>query len=412
MNRLFLLLACIFCICLSPSFSQSVSLSKTVFTPGERIAVTYSGFPGNQADWISIAKAGSPDPQYISWVYTEGNRSGTMTFDGLSYGDYEVRGYYNGENTIRTRMQFRVGNVDQNLVVRTSKPSYLPNEKIIVEYSGLPGHTSDWISIAKPDMVPATYIIWFYTDGKQSGTLEFPGQAEEGTYEVRAYFNNESEIRSRHAFTISNTPVAGKGNVCRTELSTFYAGMSALGLAWGRLGSDVIVPVMITDVQMTLNNAITGIQTIPCLDFQVQRIRDFSNRLPGLTREQAVNEIDHLIKELGGSIHRARVTCDFGASLESLFTIGIHLGASQAIANTFVCRTIPADWQMNLRNHLSTAGTGIAGYSACIPGVNPAIVSNVPVGAINAYEPFSFIVGIQMQVLWAVSLSDCCCRCG
>ena len=27
------------------------------------------------------------------------------------------------------------------------------------------------------------------------------------------------------------------------------------------------------------------------------------------------------------------------------------------------------------------------------------------------YELFSVIVGLQMQVLWAVSLSDCCCAC-
>lgn len=397
------------------SFAQSVSLTKSVYAPGERIVVNFSGFSGNAKDWISIAQPGSADDKYIVWEYINGNRSGSVSFNGLPYGNYEIRGYYNNESVIRARASFKVGNADQNLSVNLSKSVYSPNERIVVNFSGFPGNAKDWISIAQPGSAEDKYIVWKYTDGKQSGTMDFAGLPE-GNYEVRSYFNNESKIRSRYPFTVgrASTPTGRTGRpgrFCNKELSLFYSGVYGLGLCWGRLGSDVIAPGTITDVQATLTTVITAINTITCLDFDVQKISSYSARLPGMSRVQAVTEIDLLIKEIQGSIQRANISCDNGAGLGSLYLIGIHLGASQAICNTFVCRAIPMDWQGNLRNHLSLVSRGISEYSACIPGVSPSIVSTVAVGSPNAYIPFSTIVGIHIQVLWSVSLSTCCCSC-
>ncbi len=393
----------------------SVSLSKSVYSPNERIIVNFSGFPGNAKDWISIAQPGSGEDKYIVWKYTDGKQSGTMEFDGLTYGSYEIRAYYNNENAVKTRVSFKVGNADQNLSAKTLLRSYKQSEKIVVQFSGFPGNAKDWISLAQPGSADDKYIVWKYTDGKQSGTMDFAGLPE-GNYEVRSYFNNESKIRSIHAFTVGKaSTTTGKqgrpGRFCNKELSLFYAGVYGLGLCWGRLGSDVIAPGTITDVQATLTTTITALNTITCLDFDVRKISNYSVRLPGMSRVQAVNEIDLLIKEIQGSIQRANISCNNGAGLGSLYLIGIHLGASQAICNTFVCRAIPMDWQTNLRNHLSLVGRGISEYSACIPGVSPSVVSTVAVGSPNAYIPFSTIVAIHIQVLWSVSLSTCCCSC-
>jgi hypothetical protein len=405
------------------SFAQTISPTKSVYPPGEKIVINYSGFAGNKNDWISVAKPGSKDDQYIQWFYTEGNQNGTMSFDGLAYGEYEFRGYYKNDYNVRVRIPFSVGNADKSLSVRVLQVAYKPNEKITVQFSGFPGNSNDWISLAQPGMPGDKYIVWKYTEKKQSGTMEFAGLPE-GAYEVRAYFNNESVIRSRYAFTVSKTttitsgPTTGTtdrtgrpGRFCNKELSLFYAGVYGLGLAWGRLGSDVITASAIKDVQDVLVNAITGLNIITCLDFDVAKIKSYSARLPGMSRAQAVNEIDQLIKEILGSIQRAHITCDNGASLADLYGIAIHLSASQAICNSFVCRPIPADWQGNLRNHLSLVSRGIAGYSACIPGISPSVTSVVAVGSSNAYIPFSTIISIHIQVLWSVSLSSCCCSC-
>jgi hypothetical protein len=408
-------LAFLFGALFTVTFAQSVNLTKSVYAPEERIVVNFSGFSGNAKDWISIAQPGSADDKYIVWEYINGNRSGSVSFNGLPYGDYEIRGYYNNEGIIRTRVSFKVGNIDQNLSAKTLVRTYRKNEKIIVQFSGFPGNGKDWISLAQPGSADDKYIVWQYTEGRQSGTMEFAGLPE-GEYEVRSYFNNESQIRSRYAFTVGRASTAtGRparpGRFCNKELSLFYAGVYGLGLCWGRLGSDVIAPGTITDVQATLTTTITALNTITCLDFDVRKISSYSARLPVMSRAQAVNEIDLLIKEIQGSIQRANISCDNGAGLGSLYLIGIHLGASQAICNTFVCRAIPMDWQSNLRNHLSLVSRGISEYSACIPGVSPSVVSTVAVGSPNAYIPFSTIVGIHIQVLWSVSLSTCCCSC-
>ncbi len=404
-------LSIVFCaVCcallLTPATAQTVTVSKTIYAPGEKIVVTYSGFAGNPRDWVSIAQPGSADDQYLIWSYTDGKPSGTISFDGRAYGTYEIRGYFNNEGIIRARTSFKVGNADNNLVAKTTVTSYKPYEKITVEYSGLPGNNRDWISLSATGSADGQYVLWTYLSGKQSGTIEFNGLAE-GSYEVRTHFNEEPTVRSRYAFTVAKSGT----KIWRNELSTFYAGMNSLGLCWGRLGSDAFIPAMISNVQLTLGNVTGAIKVIPCLDFDAARISDFSSRLPALSRQQAVDEIDRLIKELGAAINKAHVSCDKGTTLEALFITGVHLGAAQAIASTFICRPIPPDWQTNINNHLSTARNALQGFSACVPSVNLSVFNTVPVNAPNAYEALSVIIGIHTQVLWAVSLSDCCCYC-
>src|SRR4030095_3076587 len=105
MKKLFAMLSTIsFMACFFASvFSQILYIPKTVIAPTEKIIVTYSGFPGNSRDWISISAAGSQDGDYVAWQATGGNRSGTMTFEPLPYGNYELRGYYNNENIVMVR---------------------------------------------------------------------------------------------------------------------------------------------------------------------------------------------------------------------------------------------------------------------------------------------------------------------
>ncbi len=395
------------------TWAQSVSVSKNVYAPGEKIIVSYSGFTGDAKDWIDVVPASYGDGQgQGNWKYTNGAQSGTMEFGGFPYGEYEVRGFFRNETSpVRVRYRFRVGNSDQNLQAKTERSAYLPTEKITVVFSGFPGNSKDWI-----DIVPASYGDgqgqgnWKYTNGAQNGTMEF-GALPEGNYEVRVFFNNEtSPVRVRYPFTVAKK-IAFSAKLCRNELSTFYAGMNSLGLCWGRLGSEIFSSTVISAVQTTLPNAIAAIQTVPCLDFDINKIREYSSRLPSLTQVQAVDEIDRLIKEIQGSVARANVQCDNGGSLMSLFIAGIHLGAAQAIANSFVCRMIPPEWQTNINNHLVTARDGLAGFSACIPSFNFSVFGMVPVNAGNAYEPVTFIIGIHTQVLWTVSLTNCCCYC-
>ena len=61
------------------------------------------------------------------------------------------------------------------LDVRTQKDVYSPDEAIVVEFSGLPGNSTDWITVVKDSTPDNQYCQWFYTQGKQCGELKFKG---------------------------------------------------------------------------------------------------------------------------------------------------------------------------------------------------------------------------------------------
>lgn len=397
------------------SNAQSVNPSKTVYAPGEAIVISYSGFLGTSKDWIGIATKGLPDDKYTVWQYTNGSSSGSLKFDGLPYGEYEVRGYFDNGAIVKARAYIRVGNVDQNLSAKTEKPNYKPWEKIIVLFSGFPGNSKDWISLAKPGTADDQYVGWIYTNGQQSGRLEFNGLAE-GSYEVRSLFNNEGIVRSRYPFTIGNLPSTDPNQLCRAPLSVFFAGMSGLGAAWARTTCEptVMSAIGITDIQNALKNALDGLEILKdCYQFDKRELTLLISRIPSLTNVQAESEIHALVRKLQDVIARSRAVCDNRITLSSLYVTGVHLGAAQAHASCRQCQAapMPMAFQTVIRNHLNTARDAFANFLPCVPGVSLNQFDAVPLDSNNSLVAHSNIVGLHTNLLWNISLSDCCCDC-
>jgi len=71
-----------------------MSLAKGVFAAGEAVVVSWFKTPGNQQDWITVVKVGTPDTDWGKWTYLKGARSGDFKVKGLAAGDYEARLYY------------------------------------------------------------------------------------------------------------------------------------------------------------------------------------------------------------------------------------------------------------------------------------------------------------------------------
>ncbi|MBD2364996.1 hypothetical protein H6G36_28190 [Anabaena minutissima FACHB-250] len=91
-------------------------------------------------------------------------------------------------------------------LVKTQKRIYKPSEPITVEFAGLPGHKTDWITIVGAAVPDNTYDEWYYTDGKQSGYMSFKGLPA-GNYEVRVYFNwsqGAYVVQDRYKFSVSD----------------------------------------------------------------------------------------------------------------------------------------------------------------------------------------------------------------
>ena len=73
----------------------SVVPNKKVYAPWEQIELDFSNFPGNNYDWVSIAKPDEPENYYQTYSYTgSGVTEGKLSLGGLDKGIYEIR-YYN-----------------------------------------------------------------------------------------------------------------------------------------------------------------------------------------------------------------------------------------------------------------------------------------------------------------------------
>ncbi|MBK8481230.1 MAG: hypothetical protein IPL40_08645 [Proteobacteria bacterium] len=73
--------------------------------------------------------------------------------------------------------------------VSTRRTTYQVGEAVEVDFSGLPGNATDWITIVPASAADDTYGEYFYSDGAVQGTFTFAGLTDAGEYEVRAYFN-------------------------------------------------------------------------------------------------------------------------------------------------------------------------------------------------------------------------------
>lgn len=407
--------ACLFWLMPASVVAQRVMPTKPIYAPGENIVISYTGFQGHPKDWIGIATREMPEANYLVWQYTPGTADGTVTFSGMAYGEYEIRGYFENGGVVKARAMIRVGNADENVAARTSQPTYRPGEKISVTFSGLPGNNRDWIGLAIPGSPDEKYVLWQYTQGQQRGTIEFSALPE-GAYEVRTYFNNEGVVRSRYPFTVSLNAVSEPDQLCRTPLSVFFAGLTGLGAAWARTTCEPtnMSAGGINDIQAVLRNARDGLQAMrECLTFDISELDQLISSIPSLTNVQAEAQIQALVRKLQPITANTNAVCTRSVPLSALYVSAVHLGAAQAHASCQICRAapMPMAYQTVIRNHLNTARDAFAAYLPCVPGVSLPQFDAVPLNSPNSLEAHTHIVGLHTNLLWNISLSDCCCNC-
>lgn len=91
--------------------APSVETEKPVYSPGEAIVVIFKEFPVTQSGWITVVPRGAGPEQYGQWWPVAGQTGGTLTFDGLPAGEFEVRGFFDGKSKpqgIKTPLQVQV----------------------------------------------------------------------------------------------------------------------------------------------------------------------------------------------------------------------------------------------------------------------------------------------------------------
>jgi hypothetical protein len=167
-----------------------LTMSKSTYAANEPIVVSYAGLPGNAKDWIGLFKAGASNTQYGQWFYTNGAKSGTMTFNGLVAGSYEARLFYNDSYTSQYVVSFYVSGGTptlQNVVLPANGGTLL---SFTSQYGSgwlasdlTDGITTDdgWSSAANPG--PQAFVYSFKNGGsaKLQDAVIYSGKAE-GTY--------------------------------------------------------------------------------------------------------------------------------------------------------------------------------------------------------------------------------------
>lgn len=256
---------------------------------------------------------------------------------------------------------------------------------------------------------------------------------------ISGYFNDKSNVTvpkwnnaisalsaDGNTFTWDNQTWSKKGNInhqqvgsnqklCRFELSKLFYASQALGSVWGSLGSESPVLSMdaVTAIDAHLSLVDQTFKNMTCLVFDYNRIRNVRLKLNGTPTTTLLPELEQIIVDLQTVIQNLTISCDKGVHPLALYVSGIHIGAAQAWSSSRQClpTPMPRSIQTAITNHLTTANNALISNEACIGGFDFSSFGSVNLGSINSIESHTRIVDIATQLLWAVSLSDCCCEC-
>jgi hypothetical protein len=228
-------------------------------------------------------------------------------------------------------------------------------------------------------------------------------------------WSNQVWVKKSTTATVTNNNPGTTQKLCRAELSIFYFAAQSLGTVWGRMGTE---PTMLSADAIAactdaLNNLDATLGVIQCIVFDRIRIRNLRGALAGTSTRQLVAETENIIRDLQVVVQNLKLSCDNNVSLSALYVGGIHLGAAQAWASSRQCMPtpMPAAIQSVIQNHLTTANNALTPYRACIPQFDFSGFGRVNLGSTNSILPHTQIAGIETQLLWTITLSDCCCTC-
>ena len=83
-----------------PTTTTTLTIATRTVSPEQQLEVSFSGAPGNWADWIGLYPEDADDLSFLTWQYIEGLHSGSRTFTAPSEpGRYNFRLFANNTYT-------------------------------------------------------------------------------------------------------------------------------------------------------------------------------------------------------------------------------------------------------------------------------------------------------------------------
>jgi len=154
-----------------------------------KFQVSWQG-PSNEGDYLSVAKAGSPDGSYDNYAYTKNGNPAKLTAPAEA-GQYEVR-YIQGHGT---RLLAKAPLAVQAVSAQVQPPeSVNAAAKFQVSWEG-PNNEGDYLSVAKAGAEDGSYDNYAYSKNGNPAKLTAP--AEAGQYEVRYVQGRGNRVLAR-----------------------------------------------------------------------------------------------------------------------------------------------------------------------------------------------------------------------
>jgi hypothetical protein len=196
---------------------------------GSTATVTVSNGPGNAADWVTLALAGSAETAFVDWRYLNGTTvppanglsTATVSFTvPVSAATYEVRLFAaNTFERIATSGPVVVAAPSARIAINGVAPpapvSVVPGSTMSVQLTGGPGNAGDWVALAPSGSPTTTYVAWQYLSGTltppqnplTTATLNFVAPVTPGTYEFRFFAANAYALLTTSAqITVIQSP--------------------------------------------------------------------------------------------------------------------------------------------------------------------------------------------------------------
>jgi len=212
----------------------ALSSDKDTYPKGGTMTVTYANAPACAGDRIVVYPATytvlpATDVNYTAPTYSADitASTGSASFKIAESGYYTV--YYFLDGTYNTIFDSKMVLVGSPASVSVSKTKYIPEEDVVITFSGLSKKFNDWVGVFSSDSSLTDNQPAYRIDckGHKAGTINVPGGTlPEGKYKVATFFNDSRTYSSTLArFTVAT----GTGSLAYVTDTTdvFYNIVSA-----------------------------------------------------------------------------------------------------------------------------------------------------------------------------------------
>ncbi len=217
-----------------PTVLTTPSLS---FAGGASVSVNFSNLPTAPNAWVSIAPAVSRTEVFLTFQYGGGQSSGTLTFAGLSEGQYVARAFADGGYTLVGQSEpFTVASIHGALTVSSAQATYPSGSTLTANFAGS-SSPRNWVALARAGAPDNEWVAYFYTDADVNGSRTFSAPPD-GNYVFRLFANDAvDKLAESPAFEVG----AGQCSavIARTDKSTYAGGELVLASAEGLPGSQL-----------------------------------------------------------------------------------------------------------------------------------------------------------------------------